>query len=82
MRGTIGNFVIEILGAFVVWAFKGFKGTISDEMSGPHESNFKTWRNFLITIIVVLLVVAVIEKLQKPENETGTYKIEIINKNK
>ncbi|MGQ8336440.1 hypothetical protein ACUNWD_07800 [Sunxiuqinia sp. A32] len=82
MRGTIGNFVIEIIGAFVVWALKGFKGAISDEMSGPHESNIKTWRNFLITIIVVLLVVVVIGKLQKPANETGTYKIEIINKNK
>lgn len=35
MRGTIGNFMIEIIGAFVVWMFKGFKGTISDEMSGP-----------------------------------------------
>jgi hypothetical protein len=80
MRSTIGNFAIEIVGAFVVWALKGFKGTISDEMSGPNESNIKTWRNFLITIIVVLLVVGIIEKLQKPENETATNKIEIINK--
>ena len=82
MRGSIGNFIIEIIGAFVVWMFKGFKGTISDEMSGPHEFNFKTWRNFLITIIVVLIVVGIIEKIQKPVNETKTYKIEINSKNK
>jgi len=82
MRGSIGNFIIEIIGAFVVWMFKGFRGTISDEMSSPHESNIKTWRNFLITIIVFLLIVVVIEKLQKPENETETYKIEVINENK
>ncbi len=46
MRNSISDFVIEIVGALVVWAFKGFKGTLSDEMSRPHESNFKTWRNF------------------------------------
>lgn len=80
MRGSIGNFIIEIIGAFVVWMFKGFKETISDEMSGPNESNFKTWRNFLITILVVFIVVVIIEKMQKPVNETKTYKIEINSK--
>lgn len=79
MRGTIGNFIIELTGAFVVWTFKGFKGTISDEMSGPNESNFKTWRNFLITIVVIVLVVGIIDMLQNPDKETEKYKIEIIN---
>lgn len=28
------NFLIEIIGAFIVWTIKGFKGKLSDEMSG------------------------------------------------
>lgn len=27
MRGNFSSFIIEIVGAFIVWVFKGFKGT-------------------------------------------------------
>jgi len=78
MRSTIGNFIIEIVGAFVVWSLKGFKGSISDEMSGPNELNSKTWRNFFITLIIVVLGVGIIKKTNKTENKSEKYKIEII----
>ena len=64
MRISIINFIIEIVGAFVVWAFKGFKGSINDEMSSPYESNLKTLRNSAITLAIVLIVIAIVSKFQ------------------
>ncbi len=35
MYNLFWNFVFEMIGAFIVWAVKGFKGKLSDEMAGP-----------------------------------------------
>lgn len=55
-ENQIINFLFEIIGAFIVWTVKGFKGKLSDEISGPYESNKKKWRNTIISFSVFLLV--------------------------
>ena len=64
MRSNFASFIIEIVGAFVVWAFKGFKGSLSEEMSGPFESNRKTLRNALISFAILFLIIAIAYKFQ------------------
>jgi len=72
------NFLIEIIGASIVWTVKGFKGKLSDEMSGPYESNRKKWRNTIISLSVFLLVLAIATKYQKTkEKEVNDNKFEI-----
>lgn len=72
------NFLIEIIGAFIVWTVKGFKGKLSDEMSGPYESNKKKWRNTIISFSVFLLVLAIVTNHQKTkEKEVNDNKFEI-----
>ena len=65
MKDPIFSFLVEIVGAFIVWTLKGFKGKLSDEMSGPNESNTKSWRNFTITLIFIFLIVTIIYKSDK-----------------
>lgn len=65
MRASFSSFIIEIVGAFIVWACKGFKGKLSDEMSGPYESNGKTYRNALISFAIVFLIIAIGYKIQE-----------------
>ncbi|HAH25512.1 MAG TPA: hypothetical protein DCL77_17440 [Prolixibacteraceae bacterium] len=68
MRGNFSSFIIEIVGAFIVWAFKGFKGSLSDEMSGPYESNRKTLRNASISFAILFLIIATGYKFQEKKN--------------
>jgi len=80
MRSNIASFIIEIVGAFIVWAFKGFKGSLSDEMSGPFESNGKTLRNALISFAILFLIIAIAYKFQDKKTEEtnkNVYKITI-----
>lgn len=60
MRYSFANLVLEMIGAFVVWAIKGFKGKLSDEVSGPYETNFKSIRNAMISILVFIIIVVII----------------------
>lgn len=50
------RFVLEFISACIVWTLKGFKGKLTDEMSGPRENNKKTTRNFLISIIILIII--------------------------
>ena len=78
MSDLFSSFIIEITGAFIVWAVKGFKGKLSDEMSGPYESNKKRWRNTIISFSVFLLVLAIATNYQKTkQKEVNDNKFEI-----
>jgi len=66
------SFLVEIIGAFVVWTLKGFRGKLTDEMCGPYEYSSKSWRNFAITLIVIFFVVAIIKKLDSSDNKHET----------
>lgn len=52
----IGRFISQIIGASVVWALKGFQGSLNDEMAGPEDKGFKKNRNFIITLIIMLFI--------------------------
>jgi hypothetical protein len=69
MRDPFLRFIIEITGAFIVWAVKGFNGKLSDEMSGPYESNKKRWRNTIISISVFLLILAIMTNFQRTKEK-------------
>ena len=69
MYNLFWNFIFEMIGAFVVWAVKGFRGKLSDEMSGPYEWNKKSWRNALISIAVVLMFIALATNFLKTKEK-------------
>ena len=75
MNDPVFSFIIEIVGAFIVWAFKGFKGKLSDEMSGPYESNKKGWRNALISFSLLFIIIALISNCNKTVNKDVDEKI-------
>jgi hypothetical protein len=68
-RISIFGFLLEIIAAFIIWGFKGFKGKVTDEMSRPHESSKKSWRNIIISIIILLIIYVIVSEVQK-RNET------------
>ena len=75
------SFITEVIGAFTVWAFKGFKGKFNDEMTGPYESGWKSWRNRLITLTWIFIIIAVISKINdKKAEKYRDIKIEMIIK--
>lgn len=57
MINIFGGFLGQIIGAAVIWAFKGFKGSFNDEMAGPDSRAWKSYRNIIVSIIIVLIVV-------------------------
>ena len=69
MRDPFFSFIMEVVGAFIVWALKGFKGKFNDEMSGPYESTRKSWRNALISIGFVLIILAIVNKISERQEE-------------
>jgi hypothetical protein len=81
MRDLFFSFIMEVIGVFIVWAFKGFKGKFNDEMSRPYESGTKSWRNSLISIGFVIIVLVVINKISDRQKEDNSdNKIEYIIK--
>ncbi|MDE5416473.1 hypothetical protein L3049_00535 [Labilibaculum sp. DW002] len=60
MNDPVFSFIVEILGAFVVWSFNGFKGKLSDEMDGPYDSTKKGYRNMIISFIILFIVYQVV----------------------
>lgn len=78
MRDPFFSFVIEIIGAFIVWASKGFKGKLEDEMSRPYESNKKSWRNALISFAFIFIIFAITSKyVDNKKKEITESKFEI-----
>ncbi|MBK3519795.1 hypothetical protein [Carboxylicivirga marina] len=67
-RNSFPKLFCELIGAFVVWSIKGFKGKYVDEIAGPYDLGTKSTRNFLITgaiFIVVILIALEYEKKQE-----------------
>lgn len=54
MRNPLSGFIIEIIGAFVCWAFGGFKGKLEEEMSGPYDTSGKSWRNLIVSVLTIV----------------------------
>lgn len=50
------SFLTQLMGAFLVWAFKGFKGEFKEEMTSPEEQSWKYYRNSLISLGVVAII--------------------------
>lgn len=78
MKYSLANYILEIIGAFVVWAVKGFKGKLSDEVSSPYETNSKSIRNAIISILLIVSLVFMISKREDTKTEEPpTFKYEI-----
>ena len=83
-RINLFSFILELIAAFIVWSFKGFRGKLTDEISGPYESGKKRNRNFIISLIVILIIIGIISILARNKNkienkESNIYRIEIKN---
>ncbi len=55
----------ELVGAFIIWTIKGFKGKFSDEMAGPFELGNKSTRNLLITAALIFVVILIGREYEK-----------------
>lgn len=60
MFDIISSFIFEIIGAFIFWTLNGFKGKLSEQMSGPYDTNKKSLRNGITSIAVILLIIAIL----------------------
>jgi len=83
-RINLFSFILELIAAFIVWSFKGFRGKLTDEISGPYDSGKKRDRNIIISLIVILIFIGLISILARNRNEIenkekNIYKIEIKN---
>jgi hypothetical protein len=80
MRSPVYSFIFQVIGAFLVWTFKGYKGKFDDEMTGPYNSSNKSIRNIIISGIFLFLVYLIISnvienKKKEPESIHFEYKI-------
>ena len=57
------SFLLEFLGAFIVWCFKGFKGNLNEEISKPHESSRKSFRNLILSALFIFIIYAIVSNL-------------------
>ncbi|MFK5983142.1 MAG: hypothetical protein QM499_09520 [Flavobacteriaceae bacterium] len=48
--------LLQLIGAFLVWTAKGFTGKFDDEMTGPGDHSFKSYRNIALSILFLYLV--------------------------
>jgi len=65
----ITRFIFQISGAFIVWAFKGFKGSLDDEVGKFEGDSWKKTRNFIISVLTLFLIGYLISNNGKPEKE-------------
>lgn len=63
MIEIILTYVLEVIGAFIFWMLKGFKGKFSDEISDKRDANKKSLRNGLISLLFVSIIIAIIIKI-------------------
>lgn len=52
----MGKFLFQLVGAFIVWSFKGFHGSLDDEIGKFEGDDSKKYRNFIISALVLLLI--------------------------
>jgi hypothetical protein len=69
---------MEVIGAFIAWTFKGFKGKFADEIAGPYENSNKSWRNTLISIAFIVIVLVIINNININKENHSENKYEII----
>ena len=50
------SFITQLIGAFIAWIFKGFKGSFKDEIAKPYERSFKYYRNSVISFVIIVLL--------------------------
>jgi|GEM_PF-7132215 len=60
MFDIVSSFIFEIIGAFIFGTLNGFKGKLSEQMSGPYDTNKKSLRNGITSIAVILLIIAIL----------------------
>ena len=53
------DFLTQVVGAFIFWMFTGFKGEMEDQMARRTESNWKYFRNILLTAIACFLAYSI-----------------------
>ncbi len=70
---NVTGLIFEITGASIVWAIKGFKGKLNDEMSGPYDFNKKTTRNWIISLIFYGIIAMFIYKFIESKKEEQKY---------
>jgi hypothetical protein len=58
----LSELVFEVIGAFIAWTFKGFKGKFADELAGPYKGNKKSRRNTILSVAFILLIVLILSK--------------------
>jgi len=65
----ITSFIFQISGAFIVWAFKGFKGSLDNEIGKFEGDSWKKNRNFIISVLILFLIGYLISNSGKSEKE-------------
>lgn len=74
-RGNFIRFLLELIGAFVVWMFHGFKGPFDNYMTVPDDYGLKSFRNLFIALSILFIALAVwydfYKKSQKQKVENG-----------
>ena len=63
------GFIFQIIGATVMWTIKGFKGSIDNEMAGPEDDNWKSTRNIIISIIIIIIALFVVNKYNDSKDD-------------
>ena len=61
-RGPI-TLILTFIGASFIWMLKGFKGKFDDEMTRQYDTSFKSARNWLTGLGIVILIVFIISRI-------------------
>jgi len=71
----ITRFIFQIIGAFIVWAFKGFKGSMDDEIGKFGGDSWKEYRNYIISGLILLFIGYIVDNINesKKEYKKGDY---------
>ena len=77
MNISIFGFLIEVVGAFVVWAVKGFKGPFNNEITGPYDSSLKSIRNVFISFVIIFMCYIIVSKSDVSSNKIELPAIEV-----
>jgi len=77
MNVSVFGILIEVVGAFVVWAIKGFNGPFNNEMTGPHDSSLKSIRNAFISFVIIFICYTIVSKDDVSSKEIDLPAIEV-----
>jgi hypothetical protein len=71
MPGIFSKFLSQLIGAFIAWSFKGFKGKFTDEIAGPNEYGRKRDRNIILSLIFTILVLSILYDFYDRKEHSG-----------